>query len=1557
MIVYNPYDVFVVQRNATSSSFVEKVLSSAPNTLFFFDSASNVVALPSESLISSTASYAEVAAFTETSSVVVISSSSYAETASVALNVPDTASYAVTSSFALESPGSVSASHAVNADTSISASHAVNADTSISASHSLNSDYAIASTSASHALRSDTGGSSDSASYLNPGASIYLSQSYIFADTSSDAPPLIPGQMWWDSVNHTYAIDAIQSRLQIGQEMYARALAGEFIPNGAVVRYNGVGIDPHSPTNKLPMAYLALADEAGLSASVVGVSTQDMSVGEEGFITTQGVVNDLNTFAFDDSDVVYLSADTPGVFTRDIPNDPYPKIVVGTVTYSHPSIGRLLVNVQILPSLSSPYVGMIEVPSFVDNHNQTFTVGSASANFCVTPDGLGQIKTYTVPQTSFSSSVGTYAQYVLATYNSGSPIFISTTDQSLIDEIQTIPVFSFVLPVSGSTISPLDWDAAGVLLANKLHSKTIDVDGVQRASGLNLSVTGSKYIAIASGSVWYGVKNKNLPSTDTTNTLLSPLSFYYHSGGNWVAINKTDGFYINDKYDDGTDLQTASYGSYIVNYVYRAIGTANRTLILLSNALPTLTEAQIFIPPDIPDYFNGFTTLVGRIIVQSGSWVPTSVDSAFKATLPITITPQHNDLTNIQGGTASLNANEYYHLTSASYARIGAGSLDTASYLNPGASFYIVSGSGGIPQAYIETYDLSPVGGVNEEYVPPFKEGRMFYDHRHNGYAFYTQDSGFRAHPCKETLVGVHNPSSVTIPRLSVVYISGSSIAGQYRPDIYLAVATDGGIRSEAIGVVRSKIESGSYGYVLMQGIMHRTKMDFDIDGNPLMVGDRLWLHPTIPGGITKTEPGQPYQQVALGYCSEYGESGSFIVDRNKYPPPPNAYAGVTSDIIVSNLNDGTVGVSTGSVNLFADSTGFGLVSSYPLAEATLSLITGSTNYIVVEHTGSLEAKYTLTTDPSYANGTNIVRVSQMDIYTGDPEGTEWDVHDFDVGIIGLALANRINNKDIKLYGFQRQDGLTLYATGSSGSFGITEGNVWYGPNSHVVPTFDTTLPGYYTYIFHTSGSGWHRHTSSVLISGEYDNGAGSSSLTPCAPDSWSVNFVYRIIGTTDEAAIVMSNNQFATELEASNNGQTPPNLPSTIRDQCLLIGRFIVQSGSFTPTIESAFSNIFVPAVVTNHESLLGLQGGQGGEHYHMTQADYIGTGTGLMVRQYNPTCSVIKHLGATPGHVPYWTELQTLAYTGSIQVIDQEHLTINSGSFPDPTNPETLLIRQTHSESVNIIGAYSNQDSFSQLYVQNVNSGSSASADIVATADVGGQYTNFIDMGIANSGYTSPTWPWTKALDGYLLVDGGDLWLATDTDNKLLFAFNNTASTDYADRTGFYLSGSFFGTSSRAISASWSPNQGATTLVTASIYEITSSRAISASWAPAAAPITSVPSSSWASQSLSASYAPVEPDYSSSVSTAKQNALVVGGTYQITSSWTNNAVSASWAPDQTVAVSSASWASSSISSSFSDTSSYTLGIPTIKSGIVSGASFGGTPQNLFSCIRKTIY
>jgi hypothetical protein len=718
----------------------------------------------------------------------------------------------------------------------------------------------------------------------------------------------------------------------------------------------------------------------------------------------------------------------------------------------------------------------------------------------------------------------------------------------------------------------------------------------------------------------------------------------------------------------------------------------------------------------------------------------------------------------------------------------------TASALNPGATLFVVSGSNGVPAAYLEPYDYSPTSQI---YQPPYKAGRIFFDNRYNDWAWYAATgsgaTSWSSHLGKEISFTVHNPYSVTLPRLSVVYVGTSSLAGAYYPDVYLAIADGTGQHASVLGVIRNDIPSGSTGFCMTNGVMHRTNM------GSFNIGDKLWLSPTVPGGLTTIQPGQPNEQVLVGYCSEAGSLGAFICRQSTYPAPPQAFAGITSDIQITDNDDGTFTLSTGSVNLYPDSTGAGVIIPYALASQTFTFITASTNYIVAEHSAST-ATYTQTTDASYANGINVVQVAILDMNVSSSLKGDYELHELNVGIVGLALANRTNNKDIALHGIQRQSGLTLFTTGSEGDFGVTAGEIWYGPNQHSLGDFlSSDSASCDTYHYVQSASVWDFFEGVGYDNTHYNDPV--LGLLPLGPRSCSANFVYRLATeNATDVVILLANEQFDNVIDTVNNVQPPSDLPEIVGTMATLVGLIAFESGSYdSSSVQSAYSTLFAPAVITQHNNLLGLQGGQGGEYYHLTDADYIGTGTGLIVRQFQPTCSVIRHLGATPGHIPYWTDLQTLTMTGSLQVIGGQYVTINSASV-NADNPEALLIKQANTTSVNTIGAYSNVPNYSQIYNQNYNSTATASTDIVATADIGNHSSNYIDMGIASSGYNASDWPWVKPLDGYLDMDGGDLWLATLSDNKLLFTFNNTASTNYADKTGFYLSGSFYGTASHA-------------------------------------------------------------------------------------------------------------------------------------------------------------
>ena len=83
-----------------------------------------------------------------------------------------------------------------------------------------------------------------------------------------------------------------------------------------------------------------------------------------------------------------------------------------------------------------------------------------------------------------------------------------------------------------------------------------------------------------------------------------------------------------------------------------------------------------------------------------------------------------------------------------------------------------------------------------------------------------------------------------------------------------------------------------------------------------------------------------------------------------------------------------------------------------------------------------------------------------------------------------------------------------------------------------------------------------------------------------------------------------------------------------------------------------------------------------------------------------------------------------------------------------------------------------YADVDSFAQFYAQNLNDGSDASADFVAYNDLGDGNTNFVDVGINSSNYTSLAYPIFTPGSAYLFNDGGEMFVGSATDDVVIFA-----------------------------------------------------------------------------------------------------------------------------------------------------------------------------------------
>jgi fibronectin-binding autotransporter adhesin len=93
-----------------------------------------------------------------------------------------------------------------------------------------------------------------------------------------------------------------------------------------------------------------------------------------------------------------------------------------------------------------------------------------------------------------------------------------------------------------------------------------------------------------------------------------------------------------------------------------------------------------------------------------------------------------------------------------------------------------------------------------------------------------------------------------------------------------------------------------------------------------------------------------------------------------------------------------------------------------------------------------------------------------------------------------------------------------------------------------------------------------------------------------------------------------------------------------------------------------------------------------------------------------------------------------------------------------------------------------FGNQNNFVAMYLQNVNSGISASADFAIYNDnvAGFSGNNFIDMGITSSNYSNVSWQVGGANDGYLYTGNGNLTIGTSAAKYISFFANGTLSTN---------------------------------------------------------------------------------------------------------------------------------------------------------------------------------
>ena len=159
-------------------------------------------------------------------------------------------------------------------------------------------------------------------------------------------PAYQQGRVFYDDTAKalSYYNDANGVTINIGQEEVIRVFnnTGADILNGQLCFISGA-------SDEFPEVTLAQADTEATSASTIGMATADIADQEYGYITTSGLVHDVNTATFTAGETLYLSDSVAGGYTNVAPLQPNYAIVIGYVTSIDATTGAIYIHIDRLP--------------------------------------------------------------------------------------------------------------------------------------------------------------------------------------------------------------------------------------------------------------------------------------------------------------------------------------------------------------------------------------------------------------------------------------------------------------------------------------------------------------------------------------------------------------------------------------------------------------------------------------------------------------------------------------------------------------------------------------------------------------------------------------------------------------------------------------------------------------------------------------------------------------------------------------------------------------------------------------------------------------------------------------------------------------------------------------------------------------------------------------------------------------------------------------------------------------------------------------------------------
>jgi hypothetical protein len=226
-----------------------------------------------------------------------------------------------------------------------------------------------------------------------------LTAGYLGLDLTPTSTPTTQGTMFWSADDETIdvVLDAAVT-MKVGQDVfyYVKNQSGVTIPKGSVVRAAGtlgssgrILIEPFIADGTYPSKYM------------IGVTSEQIIDGADGFVTAFGKIRMIDTSAFADGDILYASPTTAGGFTTTLPSAPNNIVTVAIVIKGGAANGTIFVRPTFGSNINEDEGVLITSPS----NNQLLKYNSTSGlweNF--TPTFVSNTRTLTINDVAYDLS-------------------------------------------------------------------------------------------------------------------------------------------------------------------------------------------------------------------------------------------------------------------------------------------------------------------------------------------------------------------------------------------------------------------------------------------------------------------------------------------------------------------------------------------------------------------------------------------------------------------------------------------------------------------------------------------------------------------------------------------------------------------------------------------------------------------------------------------------------------------------------------------------------------------------------------------------------------------------------------------------------------------------------------------------------------------------------------------------------------------------------------------------------------------------------------------------